>query len=66
MHVIIIPEQIVENPNFKPILVVKELIYSPVVQYLKHGTYPICSIHLFHKSINLTNYLCRPITFNNS
>ena len=25
MHIIIIPEQIVENPNFKPILVVKEL-----------------------------------------
>ena len=24
MHIIIIPEQIVENPNFKPILVVKE------------------------------------------
>jgi hypothetical protein len=24
MHIIIIPEQIVENPNFKPILVGKE------------------------------------------
>ena len=24
MHIIIIPEQIVKNPNFKPILVVKE------------------------------------------
>ena len=24
MHIIIIPEQIVENPNFKPILVEKE------------------------------------------
>ena len=24
MHIIIIPEQIVKNPNFKPILVIKE------------------------------------------
>jgi hypothetical protein len=24
MHIIIIPEQIVKNPNFKPILIVKE------------------------------------------
>ena len=49
MHIIIIPEQIVENPNFKPILVVKE--WPTFCGFRAEQNILVCLVH-YHFSRN--------------